>query len=139
MGSSQKSIDLPLFGDRRYILNKAKARKEGYRIFRAVHSCGCCHIEMAFRNVHNIRVQFDMPKFADTVRDDMGVIHECVNTKRGFKEVVLRLKTDAVTGSRATQNIPVQPKESDTQIDILSNELRPMLVHEAQLMGYFMK
>lgn len=77
----------PLFGSNRYVLNRRKAWREGYRVFRATHSCGCCTVEMAFLNLTNIRIQFDMPKFADTVRDDMGVVHECVNTGRGFVEI----------------------------------------------------
>ena len=80
----------PLFGPNRIVINKRKAIRDGYRIFRAWHSCGCCHADMAFRTLHNVRVQFGMPKFADTVRDDMGNIFECVNTGRGFKEVKLK-------------------------------------------------
>lgn len=83
---------IQLFGERRFILDKTKARVQGYRIFRAWHCCGCCHVDMAFMTLHNARLQFDMPKFADTVRDDMGNYHQCVNTGRGFKELVQRPK-----------------------------------------------
>jgi hypothetical protein len=99
---------LPLFGSKRYVLDRKKAVKEGYRIFRATHSCGCCHVEMAFLTEHNARLQFDMPKFADMVRDDMGVIHECINTTRGFQEIIPRRKViaRAVKRPRPLPNVP---------------------------------
>ena len=91
MSGPRPQITPPLFGDNRIVINKRKAIRDGYRIFRAWHSCGCCRVDMAFRSLHNVRVQFDMPKFADVVRDDMGNVFECVNTGRGFTEVKLKV------------------------------------------------
>lgn len=106
----------PLFGARRHVLNKSQAVREGYRVFRAVHSCGCCYVHMAFLSLHNASVQFDTPKFADTVRDDMGVVHECVNTNRGFREVKSRETPKRVMAvGPVPQRRPIAPQSTRGQ------------------------
>lgn len=109
---------IQLFGKRRFILNKTKAREQGYRIFRAWHCCGCCHIDMAFMTVHNARVQFDTPKFADTVRDDMGNYHQCVNTGRGFKEMVQRPKPIASEGAAPSSQLAAEPTDAEPPLPL---------------------
>ena len=80
----------PLFGSKAFRLDVKQAQQEGFRIFRAWHSCGCCRFDMAFYTKTGIRREFDLPQFADVVRDDMGNIYEAVNTGRGFVEVRFR-------------------------------------------------
>lgn len=47
---------------------------------------------MAFYDRAGAEREFGLPRFADTVRDDMGNLHEAVNTGKGFVEVVAQRK-----------------------------------------------
>jgi len=108
----------PLFGSNRYILDRRKAWREGYQIIRAVHCCGCCFVDMAFLTMASAKLQFELPRFSDTIRDDMGVIHECVNSTRGFTLVKRRPasrsinKTTRRIAPQKPQDLPVSSQDT---------------------------
>jgi hypothetical protein len=76
-----------IYGPNAFRIDKTACRAAGFKIFRAHLCCGCCTVDMAFYSRETARIQFHLPLFSDTIRDDQGNIWELVNSFRGFTEL----------------------------------------------------